>query len=217
MDIRDSGEGNLGSFIDRLRLNPPSSAVSGVTIEGLYTLAFALCAKDPLEHPSRIPSLPPSASRGTMMTISLAGVNRGCERRRIPRRVRDYTTSEIGTHLPTKFSSTELLPALWPPTTAICGRSSCICTPSCVNASCNLFTIGINCSIPALPAILPRSRVIRATPFVRHTRTHFPSLSLSLYLYTADFALFAEHHLKLLLCHRPHTHDRPNRVADGGE
>lgn len=61
--------------------------------------------------------------------------------------------TKSSTYLPTKFSRTELLPALWPPTTAICGRSSCICTPSCVNASCSLFTIGINCSIPALPAI----------------------------------------------------------------
>lgn len=27
-----------------------------------------------------------------------------------------------GSYLPTKFSRTELFPALWPPTTAICGR-----------------------------------------------------------------------------------------------
>lgn len=52
------------------------------------------------------------------------------------------------TYFPTKFSSTELLPADWPPTTAICGRSSCMCTPNEVNASCNLFTIGISASIP---------------------------------------------------------------------
>ncbi len=58
------------------------------------------------------------------------------------------------THLPTKFSNTELFPALWPPTTAICGRSNCICTPSWVNASCNLLTIGISCSKPGFPAIL---------------------------------------------------------------
>lgn len=55
------------------------------------------------------------------------------------------------TYLPTKFSSTELLPADCPPTTAICGRSSCIWTPNCVKASWSLFTIGINCSIPKLP------------------------------------------------------------------
>lgn len=60
----------------------------------------------------------------------------------------------IYTHFPTKFSKTELLPALWPPTTAICGKSSCIWTPNCVNASCNLFTIGISASIPWFEAIL---------------------------------------------------------------
>lgn len=57
----------------------------------------------------------------------------------------------IETHLPTKFSNTELFPADCPPTTAIWGRSSCICTPNCVKASCSLFTIGINCSIPMFP------------------------------------------------------------------
>lgn len=58
------------------------------------------------------------------------------------------------TYFPTKFSSTDDLPALWPPTTAICGRSNCMCTPSCVNASCSLFTIGMSASIPWLPDIL---------------------------------------------------------------
>lgn len=60
----------------------------------------------------------------------------------------------VYTYLPTKFSSTELLPALWPPTTAICGRSSCKVTPIAVKASCSLLTTGINCSIPWFPDIL---------------------------------------------------------------
>lgn len=51
------------------------------------------------------------------------------------------------TYLPTKFSSTELLPADCPPTTAICGKSNCMCTPSDVNASCSLLTIGIKLSM----------------------------------------------------------------------
>lgn len=59
-------------------------------------------------------------------------------------------------YLPTKFSKTELLPADWPPTTAICGKSSCMWTPNWVKASCNLFTIGISCSMPVFPAILHR-------------------------------------------------------------
>lgn len=58
------------------------------------------------------------------------------------------------TYFPTKFSSTDDLPALCPPTTAICGKSNCICTPNCVNASCSLFTIGMSASIPWLPDIL---------------------------------------------------------------
>lgn len=56
-------------------------------------------------------------------------------------------------YLPTKFSKTELFPADCPPTTAICGKSNVIWTPSCVKASCNLFTIGISCSIPVFPDI----------------------------------------------------------------
>ena len=106
---------------------------------------------------------------------------------------------QADTYLPTKFSSTELLPALWPPTTAICGRSSCICTPSCVNASCSLFTIGINCSIPVLPDILSsKSRNLRYTARITrthahtqhtytqhtHTHTHTHTFFLSLYLFS---------------------------------
>lgn len=72
-----------------------------------------------------------------------------------------YYSFRLFTYLPTKFSSTELLPADWPPTTAICGKSNCICTPSWVKASCNLFTIGINCSIPIFPAM--------AAGFLRHS------------------------------------------------
>ncbi|KAL0590725.1 retrotransposable element ORF2 protein, partial [Plecturocebus cupreus] len=57
-------------------------------------------------------------------------------------------------HLPTKFSSTELLPALWPPTTAICGSSSRQLCPSAEKASCRRFTSGISSSISRFP-ILP--------------------------------------------------------------
>lgn len=65
-------------------------------------------------------------------------------------------TSKYGrpTYLPTKFSSTEDLPADCPPTTAIWGKSSCICTPNCVKASWSLFTMGMSCSIPTFPDIL---------------------------------------------------------------
>lgn len=57
-------------------------------------------------------------------------------------------------YLPTKFSNTELFPALWLPTTAIWGRSKERGRPKDAKASCNLFTIGISCSIPTFPAIL---------------------------------------------------------------
>lgn len=75
--------------------------------------------------------------------------------------------SVIATHLPTKFSSTLLLPALCPPTTAIWGRSMPLPAPTCWNASCRRFTIGISSSmmetsISGLPFIsLPNP--IRAT------------------------------------------------------
>lgn len=70
-------------------------------------------------------------------------------------------TSAPCTHLPTKFSSTELLPALWPPTTAICGSSSRQLCPSAEKASCRRFTSGISSSIsrfPILPAPPPAAR-----------------------------------------------------------
>lgn len=54
-------------------------------------------------------------------------------------------------YFPTKFSSTELFPALWPPTTAICGRSRLAFCPIAVKASCIRFTIGIKSSIPRFP------------------------------------------------------------------
>lgn len=57
------------------------------------------------------------------------------------------------TYFPTKFSKTLLLPALWPPITAICGKSKDKFTPNFVNASCNLLTMGIRCSIPIFPVI----------------------------------------------------------------
>ena len=57
------------------------------------------------------------------------------------------------THLPTKFSKTDDLPALWPPTTAIWGKSMVLETPSWVKMSCNLFMMGMRDSIPWLPAM----------------------------------------------------------------
>lgn len=56
-----------------------------------------------------------------------------------------------GSYLPTKFSSTELLPALWPPTTAICGRWRLQLRPTLLRASCSRLTSGISSSIPRLP------------------------------------------------------------------
>lgn len=55
------------------------------------------------------------------------------------------------TYFPTKFSRTELFPALWPPTTAIWGRSRLAFCPIAEKASCSLFTRGIRSSIPLLP------------------------------------------------------------------
>ena len=52
------------------------------------------------------------------------------------------------TYFPTKFSKTELLPALWLPTTAIWGRSSGLRSPRCENASCSLFTIWMRLCMP---------------------------------------------------------------------
>lgn len=60
----------------------------------------------------------------------------------------------ISTYLPTKFSKTDDLPADWPPTTAIWGKSICIWTPKLVNASWSLLMMGIRLSIPTLPDIL---------------------------------------------------------------
>ena len=54
-------------------------------------------------------------------------------------------------YLPTKFSSTELLPALWPPTTAICGRSRSAFWPMAEKASCSRLTSGMRSSMPRLP------------------------------------------------------------------
>jgi hypothetical protein len=58
------------------------------------------------------------------------------------------------THLPTKFSNTDDLPADCPPTTAIWGKSICIWTPNDVNASWSLLMIGMRLSIPWLPAMI---------------------------------------------------------------
>lgn len=56
-------------------------------------------------------------------------------------------------YLPTKFSRTELLPALCPPTTAICGRSRSQLCPMALKASCRRFTSGMRSSIPRLPMV----------------------------------------------------------------
>lgn len=56
-------------------------------------------------------------------------------------------------YLPTKFSSTELLPALWPPTTAICGKSRSAFWPMAEKASCSRLTSGMRSSMPRLPMV----------------------------------------------------------------
>lgn len=61
--------------------------------------------------------------------------------------------ANIVTNLPTKFSSTELFPALCPPTTAICGRSKLQLWPMELKASWSLLIRGINSSIPRLPMV----------------------------------------------------------------
>lgn len=118
-----------------------------------------------------------------------------------------------GTYLPTKFSRTELLPALWPPTTAICGKSSCICTPSCVNASCSLFTIGINCSIPALPAIPSDCRDYAARKSTHDlARSRTLCLSVTTDACVRDFAVVRDSPPLLLLlvdALPPPAHARP--------
>ena len=56
-------------------------------------------------------------------------------------------------YFPTKFSKTEDFPADWPPTTAICGKSMTMGTPSCVKASCIRLMMGMRASIPRLPGV----------------------------------------------------------------
>lgn len=56
-----------------------------------------------------------------------------------------------GSYLPTKFSRTELFPALWPPTTAIWGRWRLQTCPTLLRVSCRRLTSGIRSSIPWLP------------------------------------------------------------------
>lgn len=76
--------------------------------------------------------------------------------------------------MPTKFSNTELFPADCPPTTAIWGKSRVICTPNWVKASCSLFTIGISCSIPVLPAIFrPEQHVFHKEKLFHFTTLEF--------------------------------------------
>ena len=69
----------------------------------------------------------------------------------------------ISSYFPTQFSSTELFPALWPPTTAIWGRSMGDCIPRDVNASCSLFTMGISSSMEGFHAILMSSLSLNLT------------------------------------------------------
>ena len=56
-------------------------------------------------------------------------------------------------HRPTKFSSTELFPALCPPITAIWGRSMGHAMPRPEKASCSWLTSGISSCMPWLPAM----------------------------------------------------------------
>lgn len=67
------------------------------------------------------------------------------------RRASIHYSLEKPTYFPTKFSSTELFPALCPPTTAICGRSRFAFCPMAEKASCMRFTRGIKSSIPRFP------------------------------------------------------------------
>lgn len=60
-------------------------------------------------------------------------------------------------NLPTKFSNTELFPALWPPTTAICGRSKLQLCPMELKASWSLLMRGMRSSIPRFPIAAARS------------------------------------------------------------
>ena len=66
----------------------------------------------------------------------------------------NYVANDCFTNLPTKFSKTLLLPALWLPTTAIWGKSIVAVWPVCAKASISLFIIGMRSCIPLLPAIL---------------------------------------------------------------
>lgn len=63
-------------------------------------------------------------------------------------------------HLETQFSSTELLPALCPPTTAICGRSRLAFCPMAAKASCSRLTSGMRSSIPRFPMAAARHRLL---------------------------------------------------------
>lgn len=72
------------------------------------------------------------------------------------RRTSIHYSLEKPTYFPTKFSSTELFPALCPPTTAICGRSRFAFCPMAVKASCMRFTRGIKSSIPRFPIFAAR-------------------------------------------------------------
>lgn len=63
---------------------------------------------------------------------------------------------KLGYNLPTKFSSTELFPALCPPTTAICGRSRLHVWPMELKASWSLLMRGMRSSIPRFPMMAAR-------------------------------------------------------------
>ncbi len=80
-----------------------------------------------------------------------------------------YTT---GTHFPTMFSKTEDLPALWPPTTAICGRSICSVVPVDVTASLSSLMTAIKFCMPSF-----RAPMVRApdTPGIFLHRRIFPA------------------------------------------
>lgn len=72
--------------------------------------------------------------------------------------------SRVSTYLPTKFSRTEDLPALCPPTTAICGSSRMQLRPRTLNASWSRFTSAMSSCMPWFPMITQKTGSSRDKP-----------------------------------------------------
>ncbi|KAL0612608.1 hypothetical protein AAY473_019240 [Plecturocebus cupreus] len=106
------------------------------------------------------PTPSPSPPRARKRRSYAGGAGRAIPGRRPP------AVPTAPAHRPTKFSSTELLPALWPPTTAICGRSRWQLWPMELKASCSLLTRGMSSSIPRLPMApaAPGPSALRSLP-----------------------------------------------------